>query len=63
MRKYKVRVSEKYCYYIDADAENKEEAIRKGEKIYNEADGSDGYIGLADAQSFEGYKMTAKLNK
>lgn len=55
MGNFKVKITDSFAYEIEIKAKNKNEAIKKAKEYYENVD--DGYVGVADANSFESTKI------
>lgn len=56
MDKFKVKITEMYCYEVEVDAKDKKEALKKAKKIYEEDYEKEGYCFLADSATLEATK-------
>lgn len=55
MEKFLVKITELYSYEIEVDAKSQSEALKKAKEYYENI--VDGYVGVADGNSFEKAKF------
>lgn len=54
MKNYKVKIIETYAYYLDIEANDEKEALKKVKTYYNNEE--DGVTGISNTSSFEKVK-------